>query len=113
MGPTLTATGQPKSLGALKTAGYSAMVLSEVFPPQNGGSGRWLWEIYHRQPSDSYLMAVGDSHGTDPRDTSYQQPIERLNLAMPFRGISSVIVCVTIGSKFALFAAWQFKKKSE
>ncbi|PAY16595.1 glycosyl transferase family 1 [Rhodopirellula sp. SM50] len=64
------------------------MVLSEVFPPQKGGSGNWLWEIYKRQTVGSYLMAVGNSQGDDPRDAEYPQQIERLNLAMPFRGIS-------------------------
>ena len=64
------------------------MVLSEVFPPQNGGSGKWLWEVYERQPTGNYLMAVGDLHGTDSRDQDYPQEIVRLDLAMPFRGIS-------------------------
>ena len=70
--------------------GYSAMVLSEVFPPQNGGSGKWLWEIYRRQPATNYVMAVGNSHGADPRDESFGQYVERIDLAMPFRGISNV-----------------------
>ena len=28
----------------------SVLLLSEIFPPQKGGSGRWFWEIYRRLP---------------------------------------------------------------
>ncbi|WP_197169371.1 glycosyltransferase family 4 protein [Novipirellula galeiformis] len=72
-----------------KTPKHLSLVLSEVFPPQNGGSGKWLWEIYRRQTPHSYIMAVGDSHGCDTRDKEYPQVIERLDLSMPFRGIAA------------------------
>lgn len=66
------------------------LVLSEVFPPQHGGSGKWLWEVYRRQPAGRYVMAVGDSHGSDPRDAEYPQAIARLDLAMRYRGVASL-----------------------
>jgi phosphatidylinositol alpha-1,6-mannosyltransferase len=27
-----------------------SLLLTEVFPPQVGGSGRWFWELYRRLP---------------------------------------------------------------
>lgn len=35
-------------------------------------------------------MAVGNSHGTDERDSEYPQEIQRLDLAMASRGIASI-----------------------
>jgi hypothetical protein len=39
------------------------LLISEVFPPKTGGSGRWFWELYRRLPRDSYVIAAGE----DPR----------------------------------------------
>src|SRR6056297_830249 len=65
------------------------MLLSEVFPPQHGGSGKWFWEIYSRLPENRCLMVVGNSHGGDPRDATYPQPIERVDLHMDYRGVAN------------------------
>lgn len=35
-------------------------VLSDVFPPKKGGSGRWLFEIYRRFPADKVTYLVGE-----------------------------------------------------
>ncbi len=67
-----------------------SLVISEVFPPQHGGSGKWLLEIYRRQPAFQYLMAVGNSHGTDPIDDHYPQLIQRIDLGMRNRSPRSV-----------------------
>jgi phosphatidylinositol alpha-1,6-mannosyltransferase len=68
-----------------------AIVLSEIFPPTKGGSGKWLSEIYSRMPGRSCVMVVGDAHcGADSYfcDEEYPQLVFRENLAMAFRGVS-------------------------
>jgi len=35
------------------------IVLSEIFPPRAGGSGRWLWELYRRLPTATVKFVVG------------------------------------------------------
>ena len=67
-----------------------AMLLSDVFPPQKGGSGTWFWEIYRRQQVNGYVMAVGNSKGIDAGDSVYPQHIERVDLSMGFRGIGKI-----------------------
>lgn len=34
------------------------LVLTENFPPVEGGSGRWFWELYSRLPSESVVVAT-------------------------------------------------------
>lgn len=29
----------------------SILLLSEIFPPKHGGSGRWFYELYRRLPN--------------------------------------------------------------
>lgn len=45
------------------------LLLSEIFPPMTGGSGRWFWEIYHRMPRDQFVIAAG----CDPEDSKFDQ----------------------------------------
>jgi phosphatidylinositol alpha-1,6-mannosyltransferase len=70
-----------------------AIVLSEIFPPTKGGSGKWLSEIYARMPERSCVMVVGNAHcGAESGscDEEYFQLVSRENLAMDFRGISTL-----------------------
>ncbi|WP_417737609.1 glycosyltransferase family 4 protein [Rosistilla oblonga] len=69
---------------------FKALVISEVFPPQTGGSGKWLWEIYKRQPVGNFVMAVGDSLAAGEEELSYPHAIHRIDLSMKFRGIRSL-----------------------
>ena len=41
----------------------TTLLVSEIFPPKIGGSGRWFWELYSRLPGGAYAVAAGD----DPR----------------------------------------------
>ncbi|MFQ3236972.1 MAG: phosphatidylinositol alpha-1,6-mannosyltransferase [Paraglaciecola sp.] len=34
------------------------LLLSEIFPPVNGGSGRWFWEVYTRLPAKDIVVAA-------------------------------------------------------
>ncbi len=66
------------------------LLLSEVFPPATGGSGRWMWEIYTRQPADRLLVVAGDHPEADVFDQSHDLPIHRLSLRFDDWGIISL-----------------------
>src|SRR5687768_7916264 len=67
----------------------TTLLLSDIFPPKTGGSGRWFWEIYSRLPRDEYLVAAGE----DPRqlkfDRTHDLAIARLPLTMRQWGLRS------------------------
>lgn len=80
-------------LGTTGKTNSGALVLSEIFPPTKGGSGKWLAEIYARMPASSCVMVVGkvkSSMGESEGNESYPHPIHRENLAMAFRGIAKL-----------------------
>ncbi len=68
----------------------NTLLLSEIFPPKTGGSGRWFWEIYRRLPRESYVIAAGE----DPRqcefDSGHDLRVERLPLSLRSWGIVSL-----------------------
>ncbi len=37
------------------------LLLTENFPPKEGGSGRWFWELYSRLPNDKVLIVANDT----------------------------------------------------
>jgi phosphatidylinositol alpha-1,6-mannosyltransferase len=62
------------------------LLISTVFPPHVGGSGRWFWEIYRRLPADQYLLAVGEHPEQAAFDHSHHLNVIRMPLAMPTWG---------------------------
>jgi phosphatidylinositol alpha-1,6-mannosyltransferase len=56
-----------------------SLLVSEVFPPKTGGSGRWFWEVYRRLPRERFLIAAG----TDPRQEAFDQTHDRRVLRVP------------------------------
>jgi phosphatidylinositol alpha-1,6-mannosyltransferase len=66
-----------------------ALLVSEVFPPQTGGSGRWLYELYRRLPAGSVAVAAGEFPGADEFDREQLLPIERMPLAFSTWGCLS------------------------
>ncbi len=64
------------------------LVISEVFPPKNGGSGRWLWELYRRWSRGSVQVLAGDCAGASHFDRTHDLPIERMNLTFPSWGVA-------------------------
>ena len=58
-----------------------ALLISEIFPPQTGGSGRWLYELYRRLPAGSVAVAAGEQAGAEEFDRREALPIERMELA--------------------------------
>ncbi|QJW94298.1 glycosyltransferase family 4 protein [Frigoriglobus tundricola] len=65
------------------------LLLSDIFPPKTGGSGRWFWEIYRRLPRAEYLVAAGEHPGAAAFDASHDLRVTRLPLEMRNRGVRS------------------------
>src|SRR4051794_27800477 len=68
----------------------TTLLLSEVFPPQTGGSGRWFWEIYRRLPRDRYLVAAGQGPRQAEFDSTHDLRLWRLPLAQASWGFRSL-----------------------
>ena len=65
------------------------LLLSEIFPPKTGGSGRWFHEIYSRLPSEHVVIAAGEDSRADEFDATHSMNVERLPLTMPEWGVRS------------------------
>ncbi len=63
------------------------LVLTEVFPPRVGGSGRWLYELYRRLPVDAVIVAAGEAPGQEQFDCAQDLPIFRMPLSLPSWGL--------------------------
>jgi phosphatidylinositol alpha-1,6-mannosyltransferase len=81
------------------------LLISEIFPPIHGGSGRWFWELYSRLPRDEYLIVAGESAETTEFDKTHDLNINRINLTSPSWGIRS-----KSGLAFYWRTFWQLKK---
>lgn len=57
------------------------LLLTEVFPPRKGGSGRWLFELYRRFPQGSAHVVAPEEPGCAEFDQTHSLPVKR----MPFR----------------------------
>ena len=65
------------------------LLLSQVFPPQTGGSGRWFWEIYRRLPREMVRVVAGDCAAAAAFDRTHDLAVERVGLSFPGWGIAS------------------------
>ena len=66
------------------------LLLSEIFPPIHGGSGRWFYEVYRRLEPGNFLMVVQESsQDTHEIDSQYPHPILRENLHVDRRILSN------------------------
>jgi phosphatidylinositol alpha-1,6-mannosyltransferase len=65
------------------------LLISEVFPPVHGGSGRWFWEIYRRLPRDQYLIAAGEHPQQAEFDRGHNLRVLRLPLHLKSWGLRS------------------------
>ncbi|PCI59656.1 MAG: glycosyl transferase family 1 [Gammaproteobacteria bacterium] len=66
------------------------LLISEIFPPKNGGSGRWFWELYTRLPKNEYIIAAGKTDNDKAFDKTHDLNLKRLNLSSPSWGIKSI-----------------------
>jgi phosphatidylinositol alpha-1,6-mannosyltransferase len=79
--------------GMVRTAPVSdykpVLLLSEIFPPRTGGSGRWFWEMYRRFPREDVVIAAGQSSAADAFDRTHDLRVHRLPLTMSAWGVKS------------------------
>jgi len=66
------------------------LLISEIFPPKTGGSGRWFWELYRRLPRDSYVIAAGEDARQEEFDKGHDLRVVRLPLTMRAWGLRSL-----------------------
>lgn len=55
------------------------LLISEIFPPLHGGSGRWFWEIYRRFPKASVEVLTNDVDGGAGSDAEFPHPVHRFD----------------------------------
>lgn len=70
----------------------SILLLSEIFPPRHGGSGRWFFELYRRlEPGTVTIVTQDNADVGDQRvDAEFPQRIHRTAMASPSWGLLSV-----------------------
>jgi phosphatidyl-myo-inositol dimannoside synthase len=68
----------------------TTLLVSDIFPPKTGGSGRWFWEIYRRLPRASYLIAAGEDPRQDVFDRSHDLSLVRVPLRLGCWGLASL-----------------------
>jgi phosphatidylinositol alpha-1,6-mannosyltransferase len=66
-----------------------SLLVTEVFPPRTGGSGRWFWEVYRRLPRGSYVVAAGEHPRQDEFDRTHDLRLLRLPLTFSTWGVAS------------------------
>ena len=65
------------------------LLLSEIFPPQTGGSGRWFQEIYSRLERDQVVIAAGGHARQKEFDKSHHLNVVRDLQPMSTWGVAS------------------------
>ena len=63
------------------------LLLTEIFPPAKGGSGRWLWELYRRLDEFDVEVVASRAEGADAFDKTSGMPTVRIPLSFPNWGI--------------------------
>lgn len=68
------------------------LLLSEIFPPRVGGSGRWFWEIYRRLPRERVVVAAGQHPQQEAFDAAHDvdMNVARVPLTLDAWGIRSL-----------------------
>lgn len=58
------------------------LLVTQVFPPQKGGSGQWLWELYRRVQAVDVSVATASFPGAEAFDAS--SPLQTCRLPLRF-----------------------------
>ena len=66
-----------------------SLLLSDIFPPKTGGSGRWFWEIYSRLPRSDFFIVAGEDPRAVEFDRTHDLRLVRWPLEMRTRGLKS------------------------
>lgn len=80
------------------------LLLTEIFPPTVGGSGRLFWEIVSRLPAERYLVAAADVPGAAEFDRTHSHTVVRLPMALRDRGLRRFA-----SLKYYLRTAWRVR----
>lgn len=67
------------------------LLLSEIFPPTKGGSGRWFWEVYTRIQQGDVVVAAGQTSAAEDFDLSTPFKTYRLPLSSTSWGLKSIV----------------------
>ena len=70
----------------------SILLLSEIFPPKHGGSGRWFFELYRRLTPGSVTILTHDNQDPEQQqiDQAYPQHIIRQPMTSKSWGLKSI-----------------------
>lgn len=63
----------------------SILLLSEIFPPSHGGSGRWFYELYRRLIPGTVTIVTNDNNRPEDKDIDKQFPQQIHRIAMTSR----------------------------
>ena len=66
------------------------LLVSEVFPPQTGGSGRWFWEIYRRRSTNETMILAGATPDDSQFDQAQVSRIQRFPMSYKSWGLLSL-----------------------
>lgn len=67
------------------------LLLTENFPPIDGGSGRWFWELYSRLPRQNVVIATHDVAGGRTFDNKNNCSVVRMSMSSTEWGFNSKI----------------------
>ena len=81
------------------------LLLSEIFPPAVGGSGRLFWEVYSRLPAGRVVVAAGDRPGAAEFDRTHSLNVVRLPMQLGDRGLRT-----WAGLKYYWRLAWAVRR---
>jgi phosphatidylinositol alpha-1,6-mannosyltransferase len=81
------------------------LLLTEIFPPTVGGSGRLFWEIVSRLPPEQFLVTAADVPGGAEFDRTHSHTVFRLPMAVTDRGLRR-----PSSLKFYLRTAWRVRR---
>jgi phosphatidylinositol alpha-1,6-mannosyltransferase len=70
----------------------AVLLISEIFPPRHGGSGRWFYELYRRLEPGSVTILTQDNgqQGDEAVDAEFPQRIQRIAMASVSWGLLSL-----------------------
>jgi phosphatidyl-myo-inositol dimannoside synthase len=66
------------------------LLLTENFPPLEGGSGRWFWELYSRLPKDKFVVVADDTPEAKIFDQTHDLTMCRIPLKSMEWGFKSI-----------------------
>lgn len=66
------------------------LLLTENFPPIEGGSGRWFWELYSRLDPENVVIVTHDVDDAEAMDNRIQSKVIRLPLHSTEWGLKSL-----------------------